>query len=91
MYADKLTDTSDGGRHLPWICRKIIAWINGYDHNKYWKRRAIVIDPSNHTNKLLKIFYLLWIKRVDSKHHCPFCTSYHSGSQFVTPTFTTWA
>lgn len=81
----KLTDVSCGGQNLPWVTRKILAWINGYDHEKYWTRRSIVINSSSRANKLMKLYYLFWIKRVDAKHHCSFGTSYNSGSIFLTP------
>lgn len=87
----KLTDTSDGSKHLPWVTRKILAFINSSDHQKYWYRRSIVVNPSNKTNVLLKMYYLLWIKRIDNKHHCSFATSLNSGALFLTPPFTAWA
>jgi len=87
----KLTDNSEGGKHLPWISRKVMAFINGYDHQKYWSRREKIVNPQSGTCKLLKMYYLFWIKRVDNKHHCSFGTSYNTGSQFVTPPlFATW-
>jgi len=79
----KLTDTSDGGKHLPWITRRIMAFVQGYDHEKYWTRRAKVVDPS-YKNVLLKVYYLWYIKRVDNKHHCSFGTSYNWGAYFST-------
>ena len=81
----KLTDTSDGGKNLPSFSRMIKNFVSGYDHGKYWRRRAIVIDPNNKTNSLLKIYYLWWIKHKDTQYHCSFGTSYHYGSQFATP------
>lgn len=81
----RLTDVSNGGQNLPWITRKVMAFLYGYDHQKYWKRRSIVVDEKSMTNPLLKMYYLLWIKRVDSKHHCSFGTLYNSVSQFITP------
>lgn len=81
----KLTNVSDGGKSLPWISRKIMAYISGYDHQKYWSRRSKVINPNSSVCKLLKMYYLLWIKKVDKKQHCSFGTSYNTGSQFVTP------
>lgn len=81
----RLTDLSDGGTHLPWITRKVLVFIQGYDHEKYWRRRAIVVNPNNKANKLLKMYYLLWIKRVDNKHNCSFGTTYNAGSLFLTP------
>ena len=82
----KLTDTSDGGKHLPWITRRIMAFVQGYDHEKYWTRRAKVVDPS-YKNVLLKVYYLWYIKRVDNKHHCSFGTSYNWGAYFCTPPY----
>lgn len=88
----KLTNTSEGGKNLPWITRKIMAIVSGYDHQKYWHRRSVVVNPNNGVNSLLKMYYLLWIKRIDSKHHCSFGTSYNSGALFVSsPLFASWS
>ena len=73
--------------HLPRISRKVMAWISGYDHQKYWKRRSVVVDTSSRAGKLRKMYYLMWIKRVDARHCCSFGTGYNSGSQFVTPPY----
>lgn len=81
----KLTNTSGGGKNLPWITRKIMMFVSGYDHQKYWHRRSVVVDAKNGVNPLIKAYYLLWIKCVDSKHHCSFGVMYHAGAQFVTP------
>lgn len=35
---------------------------------KYWRRRAIIVDGSNKTCRLLNLYYLLWIKRVDARN-----------------------
>lgn len=59
--------------------------IKGYNHKKYWKRRSIVIDPKSKKNKILKLYYLWWIKRIDAKFCCSFGTNYNSGSIFETP------
>lgn len=67
--------------------RRLLAWIYGYNYEKYWKRRSIVINPKDKTPKLLKLYYLLWIKRVDARHHCSFSTNMNAGSEFVTPPF----
>jgi hypothetical protein len=37
---------------------KVMSIIRGYDHDKYWKRRSVVIDPDNKSNILLKLYYL---------------------------------
>ena len=57
----------------------------GYNHEKYWKRRDIVVNPTNKKWLLLKIYYLWWIKRVDSRFCCSFGTNLNYGSQFDTP------
>ncbi len=65
----------------------MLAWIHGYDHDKYWNRRSKVIDPNVNTSKIIKLYYLFWIKRIDAKHHCSFGTNFNSGSNFATPPF----
>lgn len=81
----RLTDTSDGGRHLPLITRRVKAWLSGFDTEKYWHRQFIVANPQSKVNPLLKAYYLLWIKRVDSKHNCSFGTSFNRGMRAITP------
>lgn len=81
----RLTDTSDGGKHLPWITRRVMAWLSGFDADKYWHRQFIVANPQARVNPLLKVYYLLWIKRVDSKHNCSFGTSFNRGMRAITP------
>lgn len=44
-----------------------------------------MIDPTNKTPKWLKLYYLLWIKWVDARHHCSFGTNLHAGAYFATP------
>lgn len=81
----KLTDTSDGGKRLPWITRRVMVLISGFDADKYWRRQFIVANPQAKVNPLLKAYYLLWIKRVDSKHNCSFGTSFNKGMRAITP------
>ncbi len=61
------------------------ARINHYDHNKYWKRRSIITDPNDKTFFLLKLYYLYYIKKTDSRHNSSFGTTIGSGAQFATP------
>lgn len=81
----RLTDTSNGGKHLPWITRKVMALLSGFDAETYWSRRAIIVNPQAKVNPLLKAYYLLWIKRVDYKHNCSFGTSFNNGPEIVSP------
>lgn len=64
---------------------KILSFIQGYNHDKYWRRRAVVVDPQNRTPLLLKLYYLYYIKRIDSKKNCSFGTNLNAGSRFKTP------
>ena len=66
---------------------KILSFIQGYDHEKYWRRRSIVINPDNKTNILLKLYYLYYIKRTDARHLCSFGTNINAGARFDTPPF----
>lgn len=82
-----ITKMNRGGVNKTFLQKWLLAWIHGYNHEKYWKRRSIVINPKNKTPKLIKLYYLLWIKRVDARHHCSFGTNLNAGSEFVTPPF----
>lgn len=62
-----------------------MSFVNHYDHEKYWSRREKVVNPDSGCCKLLKLYYLFYIKRVDSLWHCTFGTGYNIGSQFATP------
>lgn len=91
MRLDKLferfTFVADGGHNLPKISRTALSFISGYNHDKYWTRREKVVNPNSGVNKILKMYYLLWIKRIDARHCCSFGTSYNRGSKFATPPY----
>lgn len=67
------------------IGQRIMSLLRGYNHAKYWRRRKIVIDPTDKTNILIKLYYLYYIKKIDSKFGCSFGTNLNSGSVFETP------
>lgn len=62
-----------------------MSFINHYDHDKYWKRRECVVNPNIKVCKFKRLYFLYYIKKVDSYWHCSFGTNYMTGSQFVTP------
>lgn len=62
----------------------VMGLIQGYNHKRYWSRRAKLLDP-RYKNVLLKLYYLLYIKHVDGKFNCSFGTNYNSGARFATP------
>lgn len=67
------------------IGHKILSIIQGYNHEKYWRRRGVVTDSQNKAPLLLKLYYLYYIKRIDAKKHCSFGTNLNSGTIFKTP------
>lgn len=67
------------------VARWLMSILSGYNHEKYWRRRSVVVNPIAKVNPLVKMYYLLYIKKVDYKHNCSFGTSYNAGSQFAAP------
>lgn len=63
----------------------LMAYLSGYNHEKYWKRREIVINPKNKTFLLVKLYYLYYIKKSDAKNNCSFGTNLNSGAFFKSP------
>lgn len=82
-----ITKMNKGGVNKTPLQKWIYAFIHGYNHVKYWKRRSIVVDPHSRVPKLIRLYYLYWIKRVDAKHHCSFGTNLNAGAEFATPPF----
>lgn len=82
---NKFLDVSEGGKKLPSISKFVLSWINGYNHDKYWRRRSEVVNPNSKVLLIIRLYYLYYIKRVDAKHHCSFGTGLGSGSSFATP------
>jgi serine acetyltransferase len=67
------------------IGRKILPIIKKYNHKKYWRRRSIVVDPDNGVSVIIKLWWLLYIKRVDAYHGCSFGTNLNRGAKFGSP------
>ncbi len=65
--------------------RILLSWIQHYNHEKYWKRRAVVTNPQNKSNLLLKLWYLYYTKKTDAYHNCSFGTNLNSGAFFTSP------
>lgn len=63
----------------------LLQFIQHYNHRKYWRRRAIVINPANRTPVLIKLYYLYYIKKTDAYHNCSFGTNLNSGTIFEEP------
>ena len=63
----------------------LLSCVKGYNHNKYWRRRKQVINPNSRVPLIIKLYYLWYIKRVDSRMNCSFGTNLNSGTYFETP------
>lgn len=61
----------------------IVSHITGYNHEKYWKRRAFVIQKNR--NFIKKAYYLYYIKKVDAKHLSSTGISFNTGSKWESP------
>ena len=59
--------------------------IQHYNPDKYWKRRALVIDPKAKIPLWLKYYYLYYIKRCDAYNNASFATYINEGAQFAEP------
>ena len=69
---------------LAWILDAFVSCVTGYNHKKYWQRRAYVINGKQQ-NILLKAYYIYYLKRIDAKHLSSTGYFYNSGAVFSTP------
>lgn len=65
------------------FARWVLSLIQGYPHEKYWKRRECVVSGKGFF--LWRAYCLLWIKRVDAKHLSSFGTNWGKGALFASP------
>ncbi len=63
----------------------LLARLKHYDHDKYWKMRAEVVNPNSKKSKLLRYYYLYRIKRSDAFNNASMGTDMGHGAQFATP------
>lgn len=62
----------------------ILSFIQGFNYQKYFKRRSLVIDP-NYKNFILKTYYFCYVKKIEANNMCSFGTGYNSGARFLMP------
>lgn len=65
--------------------KTILNHIQHYNHEKYWKMRAIVVNKYSHTPLLIKLYYLLRIKKMDAFNNASMGTDLNCGAIFETP------
>ncbi len=68
-----------------WLVKKILSHIQHYDHEKYWRMRAEVVNPNSSKPRWLRLWYLYRIKRMDAFNNATMCTDMDFGGQFKTP------
>ena len=62
----------------------IVNYIQHYNRDKYWTMRSKVINPS-YKSKILKLWYLFRIKKMDAFNNASMGTNYNSGAFFKSP------
>lgn len=63
----------------------IMGLVQHYNPEKYWHRRSIVVDKNNTTSKLIKFYYLYYIKKCDAFANASMGTDMNKGAIFRTP------
>lgn len=56
--------------------------IQHYHPKKYWKRRDIVVNPQIRVPKIIKLYYLYYIKKCDAYNNASLATYMNSGAVF---------
>ena len=64
------------------LVRIIMGHVQHYNPEKYWKRRAIVVNPDNKTPKFIKLYYLYYIKKCDAFNNASLGTDLNQGAVF---------
>lgn len=67
------------------VIRFMMHKIQHYNHKKYWKRRNEVINSNSQKSKLLRLYYLLYIKKCDAYNNASMGTDLGKGAIFATP------
>ena len=65
--------------------RFMINQIQHYNHEKYWKMRDDVTNSKSNKNKLLRLYYLFRIKKMDAFNNASTGTDLGKGAKFKTP------
>ena len=63
----------------------VMSTIQHYNKEKYWKRRAEVINSNSKVPKIIRMLYLLYIKRCDAYNCASMGTDFGKGAVFLTP------
>lgn len=64
------------------IVKMIMGHVQHYNPDKYWRRRFIVVNPNNRTPKIIKLYYLYYIKKCDAFNNASLGTDLNQGTVF---------
>lgn len=67
------------------IIQSVKNAIQHYNHEKYWKMRAEVVNPASKKSKIIRLYYLLRIKRMDAYNNASMGTDFGFGAHFQGP------
>ena len=62
-----------------------VTRLKHYNHSKYWRMREEVVNPNSKTPKLIRMWYLFRIKRMDAFANASMGTGFGWGAHFETP------
>lgn len=60
---------------------KINAYLNGYNHKKYWKMRFKLYEKE--CNSFIKYFYMIRLKRMEAKNNASLGIRLNGGARFL--------
>ncbi|HAT4122594.1 serine acetyltransferase [Clostridium perfringens] len=65
-----------------WLIKQVMGIVQHYNHEKYWNRRDKVVNPNCTLPKIIKYYYLFYIKRCDAFNNASFGTDLNRGALF---------
>jgi hypothetical protein len=67
------------------ITYSLYAFLFGYNEKKYWKLRQRVVDPECRKHKLIKMVWLIYLKRSEARNASSMGTALNTGAIFDSP------
>lgn len=65
------------------LIKIVMGHVQHYNPDKYWRRREIVVNPNNKVPKLIKLWYLYYIKKCDAFNNASLGTDINQGAIFA--------
>ena len=67
------------------IAYSLYSLLFSYNEKKYWKLRQLVVDPECKKSKVVKMLWLIYLKRTEAKNAASMGTALNAGAVFETP------